>query len=121
MGACVRVAQPQIPCLHGQAIRVGFVERPSELPRRTKLAVGWSYRTLRMRQFQRKFCRRCGFEREFTKRTMNHLFHLAATVFTFGLWGIGWAALTYAERKRPWRCCTCGSRFVPANEPTSSD
>jgi len=39
--------------------------------------------------------------------------HLLLTALTLGLWGISWAALAIAQRRKPWRCSVCYSRYVP--------
>lgn len=69
-----------------------------------------------MRSFESFFCERCGFVRHFTKRKVDHKFHFAATVFTYGLWGVPWIVLTIDEARRPWRCYICGSRYIPNPE-----
>jgi len=66
-----------------------------------------------MRVLETKFCERCQCDREFNKRIASHRWHLGLTVVTFGLWGVGWLAVTVAEARRPWRCSICRSRYVP--------
>lgn len=70
-----------------------------------------------MRSFESLFCERCGFVRHFTKRKVDHKFHLGATVLTFGLWGVPWLVLAIDEARRPWRCSICGSRYLPKARP----
>jgi len=71
---------------------------------------------MRRRGFDTRFCARCRCQREFSKRTAAHLWHLGLTILTFGLWGIGWIAVAMIESRRPWRCTICHSRFVPGGE-----
>jgi len=66
-----------------------------------------------MRAFDTRFCERCQCEREFTRKTAAHRWHLAATILTLGMWGVGWLAVAITEARRPWRCAVCRSRFVP--------
>ena len=69
-----------------------------------------------MRIFDLKFCHRCQYERTFSKRAVNHRFHLFVTLATLGLWGIGWAAASIVARSKHWRCGFCGSRHAPGTE-----
>jgi len=67
------------------------------------------------------YCRRCRHTRRFTKRGINHRYHLIATLLTFGLWGFGWLRLSQRERRRMWRCQICHSRQNPENPPSGAD
>jgi len=57
------------------------------------------------------FCRHCGFVRPFRRPGAQHHQHLLATVFTLGLWSIGWLIATVRESQRPWRCTICQTRY----------
>lgn len=61
-------------------------------------------------------CSYCNDTRHFRKRSLDHLIHLAATVFTFGLWSVAWLAVTIHHFRKPWRCSYCGSR-MPRQDP----
>lgn len=69
------------------------------------------------RAFETRHCWRCERDRQFNRRVVAHRVHLVITIFTLGLWGISWAALTFAQRRKPWRCSVCFSRYVPASKP----
>jgi hypothetical protein len=83
----------------------------------TRIRTGPHFNVLRV--LETRYCQRCGGEREFAGRRMPHLRHLGLTIVTFGLWGIGWLAMTIAVARRPWRCTICGSRAVPASAPSA--
>jgi len=55
-------------------------------------------------------CQRCGYERRFRKRRMNHGIHLALTLLSAGVWGIAWISASIKHARKPWRCSFCGSR-----------
>lgn len=61
-------------------------------------------------------CPHCNDTRHFRKRSLDHTIHLAATVFTFGLWSVAWLAVTIHHFRKPWRCTFCGSR-MPRQDP----
>lgn len=65
-------------------------------------------------------CSYCNDTRHFRKRSLDHLIHLAATVFTFGLWSVAWLAVTIHHFRKPWRCSYCGSRMPRATPPEST-
>ena len=64
-----------------------------------------------MPKIRQAHCHHCRFERQFRKHSIDHVSHLAATVFSFGLWSVGWLALTIYHLRKPWRCTFCGSRL----------
>lgn len=64
-----------------------------------------------MYKYQLSHCHRCCCARHFRKRQVNHGAHAAASVFTFGLWLIGWLAVTIQRARKPWRCSRCGGRL----------
>ena len=66
-----------------------------------------------MIKHQQAHCPHCKALRHFRKRNLNHLAHLAATVFTFGLWSVPWLAVTIHHSRKPWRCTFCGCRMQP--------
>jgi len=69
-----------------------------------------------MRLYETRFCERCQCDREFSRRAAAHKRHLGLTIATLGLWGVGWLWAAMAARKRPWRCTSCRSRFVPSEK-----
>ena len=62
-------------------------------------------------------CSYCNDTRHFRKRSLDHLSHLAATVFTFGLWSVAWLSVTIHHLRKPWRCTYCGSRIPQSTSP----
>jgi hypothetical protein len=42
---------------------------------------------------------------------MDHFKHLLLTIFTCGLWLIGWAWLAFKYAHKSWRCCFCRARI----------
>ncbi|MGE0479962.1 MAG: hypothetical protein AB7Q17_05765 [Phycisphaerae bacterium] len=62
----------------------------------------------------RLYCPRCGGPRLcFAVRwgRGRHAAHLALTVFTLGVWGVGWIACALYDRVRPYRCNECARRI----------
>jgi hypothetical protein len=64
-----------------------------------------------MYKYQLSHCQRCCCERHFRKRRVDHGAHAVASVFTFGLWLVGWLAVTIQRARKPWRCSRCGARL----------
>src|SRR5436189_6107268 len=56
----------------------------------------------------RAYCRQCKHQQYFVRYAPNHLFHLALTILTAGLWVISWIAVSIGSWLRPWRCKHCG-------------
>jgi len=61
-------------------------------------------------------CTRCGYERRFRKRRMNHGLHLTLTLISGGVWGIAWISATIKHAHKPWRCSFCGTRRPERSE-----
>jgi hypothetical protein len=64
-----------------------------------------------MYHYREAHCHRCDCNRHFRKRRIDHGAHCAASIFTFGLWLVGWVALTIHRQRKPWRCSRCGARL----------
>lgn len=56
------------------------------------------------------YCRRCGHDQTFVRRTMRHGWHAFFSLLTLGLWGVSWVAFYIGLRLHPWRCQQCESR-----------
>jgi hypothetical protein len=56
-------------------------------------------------------CPTCQQSRVFRKPRL-HWAHETATIFTFGLWGIVWAAAALRRWREPWRCSFCGHHLA---------
>lgn len=53
-------------------------------------------------------CSSCGRDTAHLRRDLNHAFHLVGALFSFGLWGIVWAA-RFVGLDRTWFCVCCGT------------
>ena len=57
-------------------------------------------------------CRHCGRQTHFRKRRLDHELHFSLTIFTLGLWAIGWLAVIITWMiNEPWRCQICLHRW----------
>jgi transcription elongation factor Elf1 len=56
-------------------------------------------------------CPRCGHRTAVRPLQINHRLHLAATVFSLGLWGVSWLVLIASRKFWPLECTHCSAHF----------